>query len=371
MPGTRQAQEAVIQGHIPQTARVDRRKVQAPTVSYKGSPEWKPIEGTPLAYAANSPYDVLKVGDLHYLCFQAVWFVSKSPQGPWEAADKVPGEIYQIPPSAPVYETTYVYVYDTDPDWVTYGYLPGYHGTYYAWGVMAYGTGWYYSPYLYDDGYWPYANTYGSGSWYNSNTGTYGRSAVAYGPYGGAGRAAAYNPTTGTYARGAAAYGEYQSRGLGRGVQPPNGDLRAHRARQQRLRALGGTTAVVRGDDWVNTARVSGGAGSAAAVRTSSGESAAVARGDNNVYVGKDGQVYRRTDSGWDRYDGGQWSGAASRVDPGTVQDLNREADVRASGASRASQSQAWRGSGGGSGYGGGAGGGGGGMRGGGGGRRR
>ena len=133
----------------------------------------------------------------------------------------------------------------------------------------------------------------------------------------------------------------------------------------------GGTTAVVRGDDWVNTARVSGGAGSAAAVRTSSGESAAVVRGDNNVYVGKDGQVYRRTDAGWDRYDGGQWSGGTSGVDPGTVQDLNREADVRASGASRASQSQAWRGSGGGSGYGGGAGGGGGGMRGGGGGGRR
>jgi hypothetical protein len=35
----------------------------------------------------------------------------------------VPGEIYDIPPSAPVYPTTYVYVYDADPDWVTYGYL--------------------------------------------------------------------------------------------------------------------------------------------------------------------------------------------------------------------------------------------------------
>ena len=78
---------------------------------------------------------------------------------------------------------------------------------------------------------------------------------------------------------------------------------------------------MVRGDDWVNTARASGGAGSAAAVRTSSGESAAVARGDNNVYVGKDGQVYRRTDSGWDRYDGGQWSGGTSRVDADTVQE--------------------------------------------------
>ena len=74
----------MIRGHIPQTARVERGKVEAPTVTYKGAPEWKPIDGTPLAYAANSPYDVLKVGEVYYLCFQAVWFVSKSPEGPWE-----------------------------------------------------------------------------------------------------------------------------------------------------------------------------------------------------------------------------------------------------------------------------------------------
>ena len=168
-----------------------------------------------------------------------MWFVSRSPEGPWEVADKVPGEIYDIPPSAPVYHTTYVYVYDTDPDWVTYGYLPGYYGSYYAWGVMAFGTGWYYAPYVYDDVYWPYAYTYGAGTWYNEHTGTYGRSAVAYGPYGGVGRAAAYNPTTGTYARGAAAYGAYQARALGRGLQPPDRHLRAHRPGQQRLRELG------------------------------------------------------------------------------------------------------------------------------------
>ena len=102
MPGTPQAQEAVIRGHIPQTARVERGKVDAPKVTYKGAPEWKPIEGTPLAYAGNSPYDVLKAGDRYYLCYQAVWFVAKSPEGPWELADKVPAEVYQIPPSSPV-----------------------------------------------------------------------------------------------------------------------------------------------------------------------------------------------------------------------------------------------------------------------------
>ena len=342
VPGTRQAQEAVIQGQIPQTARVERKKVQAPAVKYQGAPEWKPIEGTPLAYAANSPYDVLKAGDLYYLCFQAVWFVSRSPQGPWEAADKVPTEVYQIPPSAPVYHTSYVYVYDTDPDWVTYGYLPGYYGSYYAWGVMAFGTGWYYSPYLNDGVYWPYAYTYGAGTWYNPHTGTYGRSAVAYGPYGGVGRAAAYNPATGTYARGAAAYGPYEARGWAEAYNPRTG---AYGQTRQGSNVYGswGSSAVVRGDDWARTARVSGSAGSAAAVRTSSGGSAVVVKGDNNVYVGKDGQVYRRTGQGWDRYEGGQWSGSASRVDSGTVQNLNRDAQLRAAGASRASQSQAWR----------------------------
>jgi hypothetical protein len=363
VPGTRQAQEAVIQGHIPQTARVERKKVPAPTVSYQGPPEWKLIEGTPLAYAANSPYDVLKVGDLYYLCFQAVWFVSRSPQGPWEVADKVPGEIYEIPPSAPVYHTTYVYVYDTDPDWVTYGYLPGYYGSYYAWGVMAFGTGWYYAPYTYGDVYWPYAYTYGAGTWYNPHTGTYGRSAVAYGPYGGIGRAAAYNPATGTYARGAAAYGPYQARAWAEAYNPRTGTY-ARTTQGTNVYGNWGTTAVVRGDDWARTARASGSAGSVAAVRTSSGGSAVVARGDNNVYVGKDGQVYRRTDAGWDRYEGGQWSGGASRVDSATVQSLNRDAQLRAAGATQASQSQAWRSSAGSAAPGAGAGGG---MRGGGG----
>ncbi len=342
VPGTRQAQEAVIQGHIPQTARVERKKVQAPAVRYQGAPEWKPIQGTSLAYAANSPYDVLKVGDLYYLCFQAVWFVSRSPEGPWEVADKVPGEIYDIPPSAPVYHTTYVYVYDTDPDWVTYGYLPGYYGSYYAGGVMAFGTGWYYAPYHYDDVYWPYAYTYGAGTWYNEHTGTYGRSAVAYGPYGGIGRGAAYNPTTGTYTRGAAAYGEDLSRAWAEAYNPRTGTS-ARTAQGSNVYGRWGTTAVVRGDDWARTARASGDAGSAAAARTSSGGSAVVARGDNNVYVGKDGQVYRRTDAGWDLYEAGQWSGGAGRIDPGTVQSLDRDAELRATGASRASQSQAWR----------------------------
>src|SRR5262249_29111586 len=102
VPSTRQAQEAVIQGHIAQTARVERKKIQAPTVKYQGSPQWKAIEGTQLAYATNSPFDILKAGDRYYLCYQAVWFGSPSPERPWEPADHVPAEVYDLSPSASV-----------------------------------------------------------------------------------------------------------------------------------------------------------------------------------------------------------------------------------------------------------------------------
>ena len=60
-----------------------------------------------------------------------------------------------------------------------------------------------------------YPPTYGFAAWYNPYTGTYGRGAAVYGPYGGAGGFAAYNPRTGTYARGGAVYGPYGSRGFG------------------------------------------------------------------------------------------------------------------------------------------------------------
>ena len=122
------------------------------------------------------------------------------------------------------------------------------------------------------------------------------------------GRAAAYNPTTGTYARGAAAYGEYDARAWAEAYNPRTGTY-ARSVQGSNVYGHWGTTAVVRGDEWVRGGRATGGEGSVAAVRTSSGGSTVVARGDNNVYVGKDGQVYRRTSSGWEQYDAGQWSG--------------------------------------------------------------
>ena len=54
-----------------------------------------------------------------------------------------------------------------------------------------------------------YPPTYAHAAWYNPYTGTFGRGAAVYGPYGGARGWGAYNPRTGTFARGSSVYGPY------------------------------------------------------------------------------------------------------------------------------------------------------------------
>ena len=68
----------------------------------------------------NTDKDIFKFGDLYYMCFQGVWFMSASaPTGPWEVADSVPQEIYRFPSSSPAHHVTYVTVEeDNDDDWV-------------------------------------------------------------------------------------------------------------------------------------------------------------------------------------------------------------------------------------------------------------
>ena len=48
----------------------------------------------------NTDKQIIKVGDLYYMCFQGVWFVAKAPEGPWEVTGTVPKEIYEIPASS-------------------------------------------------------------------------------------------------------------------------------------------------------------------------------------------------------------------------------------------------------------------------------
>ncbi|HXI29860.1 MAG TPA: hypothetical protein VNG89_15585, partial [Vicinamibacterales bacterium] len=191
VPGTPQATEAVLLSQVPQTARVKRRELKAPDVDYQGAPQFDPIPPTTVARAVNTDKDIIKVGDLYYMCFQGVWFMARSATGPWEVTGSVPKEIYEIPASSPAHHVTYVTVVedDSDDEWVTFAAVAGYTGMMVAWGCAVWGTGWYYPPYVYYGGfypvYYPFYPTYGYGAWYNPWTGGFGRGAAWYGPYGG------------------------------------------------------------------------------------------------------------------------------------------------------------------------------------------
>jgi hypothetical protein len=91
-----------------------------------------------------------------------VWFVATSATGPWTVADNVPAVIYTIPASSPVHYVTYVKVYRADPTYVWVGYTPGYYGAMVTEpGVVVYGTGYTYVPYVSTTVYVSYPVTYG------------------------------------------------------------------------------------------------------------------------------------------------------------------------------------------------------------------
>jgi hypothetical protein len=380
---------------------VNKKQIKAPDVAYDGGkPEFQPIEKTNLQRAANTDKDIIKVGDLYYMCFQGVWFMSRAASGPWEVTDSVPKAIYEIPVSSPAYNVTYVTVESSTPTAVVFVAAAAYTGLMIAWGCAVWGTGYYYPPYVWRGAaypvYYPHYPTYGYGAAYNPWTGTYARGAEVYGPYGGAGVGARYNPTTGTYARGAAAYGPYGGAGVAQTYNPrtgtyaqgavaygPNGaqgSAQAYNARtgtsaatRQGSNVYGswGSTAVQRGDQWATTSRYTSNVTGATtrATQTSQGSAvtrngamgtSSVAASQGNVYAGHDGNVYKKQDSGgWQKYDNGNWntvqqptsaqrdqaqqaasqarSQGASQMNSGTMQQLNKDSAARGEGAQRTS----------------------------------
>ena len=148
VPGTVQAQEALIHAQIPQQATL-KREAATVNVVYAGAPKFEAIPGTTMYYAVNTSYDVVRVGESYYACYQGAWFVAPAPTGAWTLAPLVPEVIYTIPPASPLYRCTYVRVYGVTPTTVTYGYTAGYTMAYVSSGVVVYGTGYYYPPYIY------------------------------------------------------------------------------------------------------------------------------------------------------------------------------------------------------------------------------
>ncbi len=323
VPGTPEAEEAVMLAQAPHQAEVRRSEVTV-HVTYSGEPQFQKIEGTTVSYAANTSYDVLLVENRYYTCYQAVWFVAGSPTGPWVVVDTVPAVIYTIPPSCPKYNVTYVRVYSSTPSVVVFGYTSGYMGVYVSGGCVVFGTGYYYPPYYYYPPhvlypvYYPTPYTYGVRATYNPYTGVYTRTAYAYGPYGGIGHGAAYNPTTGTYARGVAAAGPYQAGFAAQAYNPRTGTYAATYQRSNPYQSWG-ESVVSRGDDWVHTGHYSDSRGTVRGAETSKGGKAigvttdaghtTVAKSgqNNNMYATHDGNVYKNTGGGWQTYQDGQW----------------------------------------------------------------
>lgn len=380
--GTPEAKEALVANSIPQTATITRSEAKL-TVQYDGEAKFAPIEGTLLSYASNTSAAVIKVSEDEYFSVEAgVWFKARSPQGPWIVADTVPAQIYDIPPSSPLYFVTYVKVYNSTPEVVYVGYTPGYYGTVVSasTNTVVYGTGWYYPPYIGGTAWygWPY--TYGVGAgftytdesgwsfgfgygygyypWYYPWWGPMGYWGCCWYPYygwgawGGAVVANVYgvwgntaysrtgaawaNPYTGNY--GAATRGAYYNTQTGRSTVAGRG---------YNTNIYTGNTAGYRGGVTYNpnTGIVAGGgAGYIGNIYTGQGAAnrggfiyntntnAGIAAGKNNIYAGKDGTVYRyNRDSGnWSSNSGSGWQ-PVDKPQP----KLQNEQEMRNKGAQR------------------------------------
>jgi hypothetical protein len=326
VPGTDEAKDAILLAQVPTTLTVKPTEAQAKVkVEYGGDPKFEPIKGTSMSYATNTQDKVIKVGDVYYLCLQGVWFMSPDPKGPWTTCTSVPQEIYTIPPSSPVYNVTYV-TQTAEPDGtVQASYTAGYLGAFVlgaaTGAIIANGSGYWWPPYTYG-GYYPYAATYGGAYYgaahYNSATGAYGWSQTAYGPYGSATRGAAYNPYTGTAARGASVSTPYGSRSAAQAYNPYTGTY-AQTRQGSSPTAQWGSSYVSNGNKsaytqhystangTVATAQGSQG-GKAAASSTAWGNTAAGKTASGNMYAGHDGNVYKNTGNGWQKYDNGGWN---------------------------------------------------------------
>jgi hypothetical protein len=321
VPGTPEAEDAVLIAQIPTTATVTPAAANEVKVSYVGQPQFQPIEGTTMMYAVNTPNKVIQVGNEYYLCYQGAWFVSFSAQGPWQLAQTVPQVVYTIPPSSPVYNVTYVTQVPATSGSVTASYTAGYMGAFITGAavgaIVASGTGYYYPPYVYGGFYYPYAATYGYHT-YNTYTGAYGYGGSAYGPYGSAHWGTSYNPNTGTYARGAEANTAYGSRAAGEAYNPYTG---ASAATRQGSNAYGswGQSVYNKNGETAYTQHASNAYGTAASAQTSAGGKAAgvntaygtTAAGktsSGDMYASHDGNVYKNTGSGWQSYNNGSWN---------------------------------------------------------------
>ena len=319
--GTPQAQQALNENSIAQTAQVPRRNGPKFTPKFDGAPQYGPIAGTSLKYVINASAPVIQVAtDAYYAVRAGVWFTAAQVTGPWTVATSVPEAIYSIPPSSPIYFVTFVRIYDVTPDVVHEGYTPGYLGTTVSpWGTVVYGTGYSYMSWI-GNAWYPAPSTYGvaAAPVYNQGAGyTY---------------AFAVGLATPAWTQPYLQRRLFFTRLLGRlPVLRHRGDQclspaeqRSQRQRAQRERQQRGS----RPDDRRRVARLRpdacqprrqpGGTARANAVYASAGGPSAPSAQwqpyslPNVYYADPDGNVYRQGSDGWQQQSGGNWGSASS-----------------------------------------------------------
>jgi hypothetical protein len=314
--GTAEADDALADSQIPQTAAVKRD--QTIQVTYDGEPKFKAIEGTSMSYAVNSSFSVIQDGGKYWVCHQAVWYVSSSPKGPWVVSDKTPPSVDQIPPSAPVYNVKYVHVYQATPEVVYVGYLPGYVGVYPYYGTVVYGTGFYYPPYVGPVVCYPRPATFGVHVGYSPWTGwrvgvSYGTPffsvGVSFGGYGGYyGPRGYYPPPRPPYGYRPPPPGYRPPYYGGRppppaGYRPPAGSAPGRPSASQPIAGAEARDNLYHRAENANR--------NAPQAQPSERRPAASSSQPNNVYADRSGNVYRQNQGGsWDRNTSGGWQQA-------------------------------------------------------------
>ncbi len=335
VPGTVEAQDAVMDAQIPQTAAVSRKKANL-KVDYDGKPKFKPVEGAGIDYAVNTSTSVLKIGNIYYSCDQGVWFKSHSAEGPWELADSVPAEVQKIPPSNPTYNTKYVYIYESTPEVVYVGYTPAYTGCYPYHGTVVYGTGWHYAPWISPYHYYPRPWSFGFHVRYNPWTGGWGFG-ISFG-YGGFGFSFGWGsgwyggpwwgPRPGWF--GPAGYRAGYRHGFRAGYwagryanRPSIQPIRTPRAGNPRIHDR---AALARGRDRMadraNIYQRPSTRDRMARTPQTRDRSARIAgrpaNTPDNLFTDRNGNVYRRTDNGWERRDRDGWKKTNPATRPAT-----------------------------------------------------
>jgi hypothetical protein len=312
--GTEEAEEAVLEASVPQTSTIKRDATIQ--VEYDGNPRFEKVEETQLEYAVNTSYQVLRYGNKYYCANEAVWYEADNPLGPWKVAVAIPEEIQKIPPSSPVYNVKYVYIYDSTPEVVYVGYYPGYTHSYVYNGCVVYGTGWYYSP------WW--------GTYYYPRPATWGFH-VRWNPWRGWGFGFSYSTGRFTFGIGFGGWRGWYRRGLW-GPRGHRGYRRGYN-RGYRSGARAGYRAGSRNQNIYRRQQNAGRNAATTRARTGQQPRTSTTR-QNNVAADRNGNVAQRTQSG-------DWqSRAGSRPSSSTSQSLNRTQNARQKGTARTQRSR-------------------------------